>query len=105
MRARTLNSDLTSLGLRVLLDDGLKGGNSESPERASLFFAFLSVCLSVTKLQVTVFDPAWENRFSIFFIFDVFRAFFSFSSLSLYWPQATPLDLQPYFLASWFNVT
>ena len=36
-----------SLYIRPLLDDGLKGGNSECPERASLFFAFLSVCLSV----------------------------------------------------------
>ena len=46
--------------IRPLLDDGLKGGNSESPERASIcshFGVCLSVSMSVIKLQVTVFDP------------------------------------------------
>ena len=42
--------------IRPLLDNGLKGDNYESPERASLCLCFF-VCLSVTKLQVTVFDP------------------------------------------------
>ena len=47
--------------IRPLLDNGLKGGNSESHERASIcnhFGVCLYVCLSVIKLQVTVFDPA-----------------------------------------------
>ena len=92
------------LDFRSLLDDGLEVRNSESPERAASVFAFLSVGVSVNKLQVTVFDPAtnflktcslglWEKRFfSVFRNFDIFRNFFHFffrvlSSLSLYWPQ------------------
>ena len=48
--------------IRPLLDNGLKGGNSESPEGASICNHFgvcrpMSVCMSVIKLQVTVFDP------------------------------------------------
>ena len=48
-----------------LLDDGLKGGNSESPERASLssvitlvYVCIFYVCITVIKLQVIVFDSA-----------------------------------------------
>ena len=41
---------------RPFLDNGLKGGNSESPEMASICNHF-GVCMSVIKLQVTVFDP------------------------------------------------
>ena len=38
-----------------LLDHGLKRG---TPGRAASVFAFLFVCLSVNKLQVTIFNPA-----------------------------------------------
>ena len=39
-----------------LLDDWLKGVNSQSPERAFLCNHF-DACMYVIKLQVTVFDP------------------------------------------------
>ena len=70
-----------SFFVRPLLDNGLKGGNSESPERASIcnhFGVCIYVYLVVIKLQVTVFDPVtkfFENMFfrtmgkSFFFLF------------------------------------
>ena len=98
--------------------------NSESPEGLPLSLLFclsvcLSFCVSVNKLQVTVFHSAtyfFENMFfmpmgrkGIFHFpklllltylgpfFTFFIVFFSY--LSLYWPLVTPFDLQAQFLA------
>ena len=60
--------------------------NSESPERPASVFAFLSVCLSVC------YQATGHN-------------FLVFSSLSLYWPQVTPFDLQTIFFACRLDMT
>ena len=71
--------------------------NSESPERATSVFAFLSVCLcvcvsvcvSVTTLQVTVFDQATTFFKNIFFRTmgrKVLFRFLKFSFLTFLWP-------------------
>ena len=94
-----------------LLDDWLNGGNSQSLERTFLRNHFgvcpyvcLYACMSMIKLQVTDFDPTTYVFFLNMFLRTMgqncfFPFFESFSSLSLYWPQVTPSDLQTQFLA------
>ena len=77
--------------VRPLLDNGLKGGNSESPERAASVFAFC-VCLSIFCMSVNKLHVDTGTFFLMFFEVRVQKQLFL--SCFEYWPQQIFHDLR-----------